>query len=104
MGFLNDVSNTPEQTGGFSDQDLLNIILNGVVPDGGYFDPNIISPTNWHMLHRWTDITPDQQKGIVVYLRSLPPAAQKGSANIGGFGRGGDGGGGMSSSDGGTTD
>jgi hypothetical protein len=58
------------------------------------------------MLHQWSDITPDQQKGIVVYLRSLPPAAQKGAVNFGGFGRR-DGGAGMGpggSSDAGTTD
>jgi hypothetical protein len=106
MGFLDDVSHTPEQTGGFSDTDLIDIILHGVVPDGGYFDPNIISPANWHMLHQWSDITPDQQKGIVVYLRSLTPAAQKGAVNFGGFGARG-GGAGMgpgSSSDSGTTD
>ncbi len=37
-----DVQHTPEQTGGFSDNDLTNIILNGVVPDGGYFDPSVL--------------------------------------------------------------
>jgi hypothetical protein len=82
-----DVSHTPEQTGGFSDDDLLTIVLHGMVPDGGYFDP-IVTPMLWHTIHQWADITPDQQKGIVVYLRSLPPAAQAGGVNIGGFRRG----------------
>ncbi len=39
------VSHTPEQTGGFSDTDLANIILNGEVPDGGYFDPTVLVPS-----------------------------------------------------------
>jgi hypothetical protein len=81
-----DVAHTPEQTGGFSDSDLLNIILNGEVPDGGYFNPNIVSPSMWHSFHQWTDITADQQKGIIVYLRSIPPASESGSVNLGGFG------------------
>jgi hypothetical protein len=83
-----DVSHTPEQTGGFSDDDLINIVVHGMVPDGGYFDPNIVSPMIWHSIHQWADITPDQQRGIVVYLRSLQPVAQAGAANIGGFRRG----------------
>ena len=88
-----DVSHTPEQTAGFSDDDLLSIILHGTVPDGGYFDPNIVMPSIWHMIHQWQDITTDQQKGIIVYLRSLPPAAQKGAVNFGGFFRDGGAGG-----------
>jgi hypothetical protein len=85
MGFLDDVSHTPEQTGGFSDMDLINIVVNGVVPDGGYFDPNIISMANWNMFHRWADIQQDQYLGMIVYLRSLTPAAQTGKVNLGGF-------------------
>jgi hypothetical protein len=95
-GFLNDIAHTPEQTGGFSDNDLINIIVHGMVPDGGYFDPNIISPTNWHGLHQWTDIQQDQYNGMIAYLRSLTPVAQMGHVNLGGFVGGGprDGGGG----------
>jgi hypothetical protein len=84
-GFLNDVAHTPEQTGGFSDDDLVNIIVHGVVPDGGYFDPNIISMTMWHSIHQWADIMPDQYRGMVVYLRSLTPVPQMGHVNLGGF-------------------
>jgi hypothetical protein len=83
---LKDIAHTPEQTGGFSDNDLVNIIVNGVVPPGGYFDPNIISMMNWHSFHQWSDIQPDQYKGMVVYLRSLTPVAQMGSVNFNGFG------------------
>ncbi len=87
-GPFTDVSHTPEQTGGFSDDDLLNIILRGEFPggaDGGYFDPSIVNYEAWHNFHRWVDIQPDQQKGIITYLRSLTPAVQKGAPNFDAF-------------------
>jgi hypothetical protein len=93
-GFLYDVNWTPEQAGGYSDDDLIGIVVHGVVPEGGYFDPNIISMMNFHTMHQWTDIAPDQYKGIVAYLRSLAPMAQQGPINLGGFGPGGPGAGG----------
>ena len=112
-----DVEHTPEQTGGFSDQDLTNIILNGQVPDGGYFDPAVLdgfthqtcddagttigpnmSPcaqkayAAWSSLHQWTDITTDEMPGIICYLRSLAPQDQSGTSSFGGGGHHGDGG------------
>ena len=97
-GPFKDVAHTPEQTGGFSDQDLLGIILTGTVPDGGYFDPNVLVPNasgnpqrealayaEWHGFHHWTDIDPvTQGPGIIAYLRSLAPTAQNGMADFGG--------------------
>lgn len=80
-----DVSHTPEQTGGFSDDDLLNIILRGTFPGNGTFDSTIVAYPVWQSFHRWTDITSDQQAGIIVYLRSLTPAPQKGAPNFGAF-------------------
>ena len=108
-GIFNDVSHTPEQTGGFSDQELIDIIVNGIIPDGGYFDPAVmragcdggttLGPSmgqcglrayaRWQSIHKWSDITPAQQPGIVCYLRSLQPQPQNG---VPGFGRPGDGG------------
>ena len=79
------VSHTPEQTGGFSDDEILNIILHGTFPPGAYFDTNIVPYISWMNFHRWADITPDQQKGIIVYLRSLTPAPQNGAVNFGAF-------------------
>jgi hypothetical protein len=125
-----DVQHTPEQTGGFSDQDLTNIILNGVVPDGGYFDPGVLDGilhqtcddagttvgpnmatcaqrayTAWTSFHQWTDITTDEMPGMICYLRSLAPQDQSGSSSFGGGhhhdGGGGGGGGGGSSDAGG---
>jgi hypothetical protein len=44
-GPYRDVSHTPEQTGGFSDQELIGIFTGGMIPDGGYFDPSVITST-----------------------------------------------------------
>jgi hypothetical protein len=103
-GPFQDVSHTPEQTGGFSDSDLVSIITLGIVPDGGYFDPTVLRSTcvdsgtaigslspcgqtayeEWQTIHRWVDITSDEQAGIVCYLRSLQPEPQNGTSNFGG--------------------
>lgn len=117
IGF-NDVQHTPEQTGGFSNEDLQNIILNGQVPDGGYFNPSVLDGLNregpcddagtfvspnwpacaqrayeiWQSFHKWTDIDPQTQlPGVICYLRALAPQAQTGTSNFGGH-RGHDGG------------
>jgi hypothetical protein len=104
-----DVAHTPEQTGGFSDEDLINIFNNGIVPDGGYFDPTVIvkgcdggaqcteeAYNTWHTFHQW-QVPVEDQPGLVCYLRSLTPAPQNGQSDIN-FGGGGghhrDGGGG----------
>jgi hypothetical protein len=105
-----DVAHTPEQTGGFSDEDLQNIILHGVIPDGGYFDPSVIRASctdagtvlgpdmpqcglnaynEWHGFHQWVDITSDEIPGVICYLRALTPESQNGSSNFGGGGGGG---------------
>jgi hypothetical protein len=85
------VQHTPEQAGGFSDTDLINIFEHGVVPTGGYFDDSIVSYAEWQSFHKW-DVG-DNPQAVVVYLRSLTPAAQTGSANFGGrFMNGGAGG------------
>jgi hypothetical protein len=104
---FSDVSHTPEQTGGFSDTDLQNIILNGQIPDGGYFDPTVLIAScdggaactaqaymEWSSFHQWTDITSDELPGIICYLRALAPLPQNGTSNFGGGGGHRDGGGG----------
>ncbi len=83
-GFFQGVEHTPEQTAGFSDQDLVGIFANGTVPAGGAYNPNIIPYNFWQAFHTWSDIaTPEQQKGMVVYLRSLAPAVEEGGLNFG---------------------
>lgn len=107
MGSYATVEHTPEQTGGFSDSDLIGIFTMGVVPPGGYFDSSIVRQTTWSRFHQW-GMTPDQAQGVVVYLRSLTPAPQAGMANLpprnyGDGGRGGGSSGGSGSSSGSPT-
>lgn len=90
MGIFRGIEHTPEQTGGFSDQELIDIVVNGIIPDGGYYDPTIIPYRFWQFFHKWRDIsTPDQQKAIVVYLRSLTPKKQDGHLDFNGLMPGG---------------
>ena len=84
MGIFKGIDHTPEQTAGFSDQELTDIIVNGIIPDGGYYDPSIIPLQYWQFFHKWRDLTPAQQKGIIVYLRSLTPVPQSGMTDFGG--------------------
>jgi hypothetical protein len=80
---FSDVSHTPEQTGGYNESQLTYLYFAGVVPQGGYFDNNIICYQDWHQVHQWIDIsTPDQQKGMNAYLRSLTPMQQLGCFDI----------------------
>jgi hypothetical protein len=90
MGPFKTVQHTPEQTGGFSDDDLIGIFEHGMVPKGGYFDTSIVPLTVWQAFHKW-DVG-GAEKGLVVYLRSLTPAAQTGMAAGGNFGNRFDGG------------
>jgi len=85
-GFFTGVQHTPEQTAGFSDEQLVNIFVNGTVDDGGPYDPNLLPYEYWHLFHTWSDIsTTDEQKGMVVYLRSLTPISENGGLNFGGL-------------------
>ncbi len=84
------VSHTPQQTGGFSDAELIKIFTEGMLPPDAYFDDTIVPRQQWSSFHRW-GMTPEQAKGMVVYLRSLVPQSQKGTRGDFG-GRRGDGG------------
>ncbi|HTB79207.1 MAG TPA: hypothetical protein VK762_38450 [Polyangiaceae bacterium] len=83
-GMFQGIDWTPEQTAGFTDQQLVDIIVNGIIPNGGYYDSTIIPYQYWQFFHRWRDLTPEQQMGIVVYLRSLTPTPQSGNVDFGG--------------------
>ena len=84
------VSHTPQQTAGFSDDELIKIFTEGMLPPDAYFDETIVPRQQWSFFHRW-GMTPEQAKGMVVYLRSLVPQSQKGMRGDFG-GRRGDGG------------
>jgi hypothetical protein len=79
MTLFSDIQHTPEQTGGFSEDDLVNAYVFGTIPPGGYFDNSITPYCLWHQVHTWWDIdTPEKRKGMNAYLRSLTPQEQTG--------------------------
>jgi hypothetical protein len=83
------VAHTPEQIGGFSDENLKSI-FNGVWPTGtgNPFDTTIVGMQQWSAFHKW-DMTEDEAAGIIIYLRALTPTPQMGARNFGGRGPGG---------------
>jgi hypothetical protein len=75
------VAHTPQQTGGFSDDELKDLFRNGKIPAGkeSYFDFNavMLTPQMWSRIHQW-DVSDEEAKGVITYLRSLPPTPQTG--------------------------
>jgi hypothetical protein len=80
---FSDVQHTPEQTGGFSDVQLTNLFVNGVVPDGGYFSAAITPECIWTRWHEWQDIDSGAaQAGMRSYLRAIVPQEQTGCFDL----------------------
>jgi hypothetical protein len=76
------VEHTPQQTGGYSDADLVNIFTMGAKPPTAGWSSGI--PEFIYMrLHTWT-ATEEEKKGIIVYLRSFEPKSQ-GDIDFGGL-------------------
>lgn len=85
-GMINvDVEHTPQQTGGYSDEQLITIFTMGVKPEGAPFRvlsklpvvgsiPAVVAGI-YMGIHRW-NVGTDVQKGIITYLRSLEPKSQ----------------------------
>ncbi len=88
-GIFQGVTHTPEQTAGFTDQELIDIIVNGIIPDGGYYNASVVPYFFWQLFHKWSDLTPAEQTGMVTYLRSLTPAPANGHIDFGGMMPGG---------------
>lgn len=76
------VEHTPQQTGGYSDEDLVAIFTMGQKPPTAGWRTGI-PMFIYTMLHTWT-ATEEEKKGVVVYLRSLEPKSQ-GPIDFGGF-------------------
>jgi hypothetical protein len=80
QGQLVDVQHSPQQTGGYSDEELIGIFTLGQKPQGG--GCRVVMPcSTWASFHKW-DVNEEEKKGIVLYLRSLEPTPQ-GSISIG---------------------
>jgi hypothetical protein len=76
------VEHTPQQTAGYSDDDLIKIFTTGAKPMGAGFNsplfkmvPVQFAMSIYTMLHTW-DIAPEVQRGIVFKLRSIQPKTQ----------------------------
>jgi hypothetical protein len=79
-----DVQHTPEQTGGYSDMDLINIFTKGYKPNGSLMH-TMIPPQIYQRFHTW-EATEEEKKGLVCWLRQFEPKPQ-GAFDFGGLGR-----------------
>jgi cytochrome c553 len=71
-----DIEHTPQQTGGYSDQELVQIFTEAKKPEGVPFRTVMgMGAERWKTTHKW-DMTTDEARGIVVYLRGMTPKAQ----------------------------
>jgi hypothetical protein len=77
-----DVEHTPQQTGGYSDAELIGIITTGTKPANAVSKSGI-PLTVYKFFHTWT-ATPEEQQGLVIYLRSFQPKSQ-GAIDFGGL-------------------
>lgn len=86
-GKKQDIEHTPTQTGGYSDEDLINIFTKAEKPEGAEMRTGI-TLEKWQSFHQWK-MEEDEKEGLVVYLRSLTPKSQ-GKVDFGGgiFGKG----------------
>jgi len=84
-----DIEHTPQQTGGYSTQELINIFTMAKKPTG-VGQHTTIPAAIWLMFHKW-NVTEDEKRGIVAYLRALTPKSQ-GMLDFPRFGPGGPGG------------
>lgn len=77
------VEHTPQQTAGYSDEELIQIFTMGAKPMGATFNSPFLKmiPAQYvtmiyTALHTW-QIDPEVAKGVVLKLRSIPPATQE---------------------------
>lgn len=75
------VEHTPTQTGGYSNEDLVNIFTTGAKPAGGTFNSPFLRNAPmpdciYAAFHTW-EMTDDEKKGIVWKLRSIAPRVQE---------------------------
>ncbi len=78
-----DVEHTPQQTAGYSDDDLIAIFTMAKKPagapyrvvNGGGLLQDSQAQLIYARFHTW-EVAPETQKGIVAYLRSLTPKSQ----------------------------
>jgi len=69
------VEHTPQQTGGYSDDEIKKIFQEGMKPEGAIWGslPGIMM--YYPLFHKWM-AEPEDYQGLVIYLRSLEPKSQ----------------------------
>jgi hypothetical protein len=69
------VEHTPQQTGGYTDDEIKNIFENGMKPPGAKWGslPGIMN--FYPQFHKWA-ASDEEYQGLVVYLRSMEPKSQ----------------------------
>jgi hypothetical protein len=76
-----DVEYTPQQTGGYSDDELEKSITMGTKPAGAVSEPGVpLAIYQW--FHTWT-ASDEERQGLVIYLRSIKPKSH-GALDFGG--------------------
>ncbi|MDB4988297.1 MAG: hypothetical protein JWN04_3475 [Myxococcaceae bacterium] len=68
------VEDTPYQTGGYSDAEMITIFTRGMKPAGAV-QRSYIPSYFWGMFHEW-NVTDAQKQGLVGYMRALTPKSQ----------------------------
>jgi len=71
---LGDVEHTPQQTGGYSDEQLISIFNNATKPEGVEMR-SMIPKQIWQYFHKW-ETSDAERKGLLAYLRAIAPKAQ----------------------------
>jgi hypothetical protein len=71
------IQHTPQQIGGFSDEQLVQIFTMGMKPAGSIFK-SMIPPFFYRAFHTWSTANAEETQALVVYLRSLEPKSQDG--------------------------
>ena len=77
------IEHTPQQTAGYSDEQLIRIFTMGAKPMGGKFhspvfdgQPAAFAERAYKQMHTW-EIAPEVVRGIVFKLRSITPKTQE---------------------------
>jgi hypothetical protein len=77
------IEHTPQQTAGYSDEELIQIFTMGAKPAGGKFhsplfegQPQAYAEYSYKQMHTW-EIAPEVERGIVYKLRSITPETQE---------------------------
>lgn len=79
-----DVQHTPQQTGGYSPDELIKIFTMGMKPANvGYHSGIPGIDIIWPSIHQW-NVTEEEKRGIIAYVRSLQPKSQ-GEIDFGGL-------------------